>query len=697
MKIQKIVQQTTKPNFGAGITNLYSDFDGTYIPKKYNHDSVCNHSPQVNKDEFQTAMSNTWKLFWELKGGGKEGKFNFNITTGRNLTETNYFLNKLRSQDLWVPLPDKLITCNGQDEFYLNVKNEDEFFKSDKPAFTKEKVNQEKREAYKESLGWDFNKMLQEIKDYFITSKSYDVDVMFKDKEQKLPHAISEHLSIEENEATSLLYEIAKKNLTPQEVRKELEANNKTVITPETKDTFEWYMGILSDIVHKEIGKHMILENIPTTRSSREYGEGLSLQSALEQKGVSRDADYIAFSDDGELGIRVAVSEKYKDSILPIVDNYAKDSQITGVVSSINKGSYAGYEVEIKPYGIDKFLDTRAQVRDIVENRKNDLVVVAGDGANDVNMLTVSNYVNFTDKVFIPANEYEAKQFDNIPLVSIYVDNRTDAERADKESEISKMLERNKYCNYDGRLRFIHVDPKDSNKPQTLDEAIKMAVASYAKVNEEFRKNLTPEIQKQVAEYEISYPQDEKIAEEYKALSNPEEYKNKLLKTEFSSIETYIENIIKASNIENVEDIALDENSQMDIDVRERVVYALAGMLFSLNSIKEKVEKARIQEYMQQYMDKITDTPKASADAKKKLMQRLIGEEKVQKVPEDFKGFIDKIRKRKIDPVPPKPVLNLWQKIAQFAKTKTGMITLGAAALVAVGGTIAAVKAKKED
>ena len=123
MKIQKIMQQTTKPNFGAGITNLYSNFDGTYIPQKYNHDSVCNHSPQVNKDEFQGTMEKTWELFWKLKGDGKESKFNFAITTGRNLNEFNYFLNKLRSQDLWIPFPDKVITGNGEDEFYSNIKD----------------------------------------------------------------------------------------------------------------------------------------------------------------------------------------------------------------------------------------------------------------------------------------------------------------------------------------------------------------------------------------------------------------------------------------------------------------------------------------------------------------------------------------------------------------------------------------------
>ena len=72
MKIQKIVQQTTKPNFGAGITNLYSNFDGTYIPQKYNHDSVCNHSPQINKAEFDNSMKKTWELFWQIKGGGED-------------------------------------------------------------------------------------------------------------------------------------------------------------------------------------------------------------------------------------------------------------------------------------------------------------------------------------------------------------------------------------------------------------------------------------------------------------------------------------------------------------------------------------------------------------------------------------------------------------------------------------------------
>ena len=127
MRIQKIGQPGANQHihnksFTAGKTSLYSDFDGTYIPAEFSHDSVCNYNPPVNKGAFKSYFDKIWELFGKLRGQGDESKFDFVITTGRNIAETNYFLNRLKAQDLWVPLPDKLVTCNGQDEFYKNVK-----------------------------------------------------------------------------------------------------------------------------------------------------------------------------------------------------------------------------------------------------------------------------------------------------------------------------------------------------------------------------------------------------------------------------------------------------------------------------------------------------------------------------------------------------------------------------------------------
>lgn len=115
------IQQSNAPKaFMAGKTTLYSDFDGTFIPAEYSHDSVCHYKPPVNKLDFKSYFDKVWTLFGKMRGQGEESKFDFVITTGRNLAETNYFLNRLKEQDLWVPLPEKLVTCNGTNVYSRN-------------------------------------------------------------------------------------------------------------------------------------------------------------------------------------------------------------------------------------------------------------------------------------------------------------------------------------------------------------------------------------------------------------------------------------------------------------------------------------------------------------------------------------------------------------------------------------------------
>ena len=697
MKIQKIGQAGANQhihnkNFTAGKTSLYSDFDGTFIPAEFSHDSVCNYNPPVNQGAFKSYFDKIWTLFGKLRGHGEESKFDFVITTGRNLAETNYFLNRLKEQDLWVPLPEKLVTCNGQDEFYKNVKSDEEFYRTPgKNAFVKENVNQAKRDYYK-SKGWDYDGLMAKLRE-LLTPKRYEREIDFLGRtetiSQKIQTLLRPHNSVE---LEKLLNEINAANTDESGIRKILEAKSQvkfpdiSSVKNEAKktelqkkiDDYNWHMGELAHIVYMEkTRRHEILENIPTTRSSKEYGGGISLQSALERIGMRKDDDYIAFSDDGELGIRIGVSKKYKNNIETLLKDTLKfRQQLPGKfgITKLKKGSYGGKEFEIKPPFIDKFEDTKKLVNEIIDNKTNDLIIVAGDGANDCKMLNVQQYVSNQMGSFIPQNAQQAERFNNIPLVSIFVDNRAIKNEKPEENEaIDDLLSDAKYFNYDGRLRFIHVDPNDPEKPHTLEEAVKMAVCDYAKHNEEFKKNLSPEMQKMVEEYKYSYPHDKEIDEQMASFLSSANYENLFVADQLGKISRNFEKIIKYEmkyKLENMEDLALDENSDMDSATREYILYPLSTILLAYSTLITKLPENKVNEHVADYLEKKSHRiswlkanmrDDYSAEIKmsfqqdieyatkvyKKLTSFLSGKKKYN-IPEDRKAFIQNAERKRI-------------------------------------------------
>jgi hypothetical protein len=161
-------------SFKAGIVNLSSDFDGTYMPAEFNHDAICRDKTPVNKTKFQEHFDQFEKTANILKGNGAESKFNFSVSSGRNIHEFNYFMQKIREKGLKILLPDSLVTGNGGDEFH---RNSGDFFHSDqKEAFSVDNANKEKRENIKnETNGWDGAKIKEQIKNFFNQSEIREV------------------------------------------------------------------------------------------------------------------------------------------------------------------------------------------------------------------------------------------------------------------------------------------------------------------------------------------------------------------------------------------------------------------------------------------------------------------------------------------------------------------------------------------
>ena len=99
--------------FSAGKTLLLTDFDGTYMPLK--HIDVCKDQNQVDKKFFYSTFDPLRK--YKLNKGDK---FEINITSGRNLYEWLYFVEKLNKKGLKMPLPSKMTASNGADTFELS-------------------------------------------------------------------------------------------------------------------------------------------------------------------------------------------------------------------------------------------------------------------------------------------------------------------------------------------------------------------------------------------------------------------------------------------------------------------------------------------------------------------------------------------------------------------------------------------------
>lgn len=165
--VQSFNIQKCQPSFKAGVTNLFSDFDGTYMPIEWGHDAFCKYenSPKRtallrDKKPFQDYFD-AFKNFLKIAKSENGDKFNFTLTTGRNRFEYNFLMEKVRQEGLSMPTPDRFIVNNGGDVFTPVA----DFFQSEaKEVFPAANFVSEKREVVKTlTNGWDGDKMRGKI------------------------------------------------------------------------------------------------------------------------------------------------------------------------------------------------------------------------------------------------------------------------------------------------------------------------------------------------------------------------------------------------------------------------------------------------------------------------------------------------------------------------------------------------------
>lgn len=404
---------TNKKNisFQAGITTLYSDFDGTYMP--ISHNDACNNEPleKVKKDKLNNNF-NEFKKFEEIAGC----KFNFIITTGRNVPEFTYFIKKIKDKGVNVPLPAKLIIRDGGDLF---TKENEKYIKP----------NQDKREEIEKlSRGWN--------------GKS---------------------------------------------IRKHLKS-------------------LLKNIKNENDEKLLILSS-PVNKHEYDFGD-ISLEHKLKTLNLPKKNFFASFREDGDLSFHIAFSPNVETGLLKQgLDKYLKNTNLNAKVDfkdndydsivpqfeNQNCNLTVGKGLTLKPVlkdpynyeekTLSKLYDVRKKVHEIIANKSNDLVIVAGDGSNDEEMLNPFNYV---DIIGLPApkNKQEAekdlkdnnyrKKLQELPLVSIIVGDNPSLGHIKQYSDP---------LNENGKLKIIKMDEQS----QTLTESIKNGIKSYSNQNNEFK------------------------------------------------------------------------------------------------------------------------------------------------------------------------------------------------------------------
>lgn len=405
-----------QPHFCAGQTKIYSDFDGTFMPKEFGHDTICNDNPPVDKGAFDKYFEEFKKLLMPSDNGVK--KTELTITTGRNLGEFNYYMKKIKDKGLKIPTPDKLIITNGGDEFLCHTQN---YFESDKENMFEE---------------WDVNtSKRKQLKKFIINWNGFKI----KSKVKAFISGLSGCPMLVEPETHQGMYGY-KGNMTLQEdvenLPEELRIN---------------YISLRKD------GDSLIRLTAPL---GSEYIKELNgLSDELEKEGYS--IDFQAKENNGETFVNS--------------------------VSAPNEWQF-GTSVEIKPRTkgkigtLDKYHHVKIMVDHIIQNSSGDLVIAAGDGKNDLDMLDLSNYI---DKMKSP-DDFSKPEFreqvSKLPLITIFVRNSSSCDEQIRKFE--------KEFNFDGIKRFIVVDKDDNSRPKSLIDAIKIAKEEYAKINTSYRENL---------------------------------------------------------------------------------------------------------------------------------------------------------------------------------------------------------------
>ncbi len=523
-QIQNYNNQPAKPCFRAGVTDFYSDFDGTYMPYKYKHDVLCrdgcaerNNFLFNQRTEFQLYFDRFREFFRAAKGKGKD-KFNFVITTGRNRPEINYYMQKIRQDGLSVVLPETLIINNGGEAYSLRRDIGDFFKTNEAEAYLAGDFVTAKRERVRKAAGgWDGDNLRKNI-ERILSTVTFDPN---RSRNEGQLMQLTEGAFENYREFYASYSKIMNTNMSQDEIREYIQKlaeklKQEVLVSPELKELhgspqdIDWKIGELAEKLYKIQQNKAVVLSTPT--NGYFYG-GMELSRQLERMPLC-PSTFVSIRDDGNLGFILNLSENLSkddttDDIEKAISATVRKSASADVKTRY-RDTYRKYStIKILPVveggKIDKVFDTRIKVQEIMSKNLNDLVIAAGDGSNDARMLNLLEYTSMRG-----FDEESLQAIYKLPIISIYVDN-SKYNRKRPNVGVRYLDSIDSYFNSDGNIRFIHVDPNNPAKPQTLQDAVQLAIREYAKRNEEFRKNLSDDMLRLISNMDYKYPIDKEI------------------------------------------------------------------------------------------------------------------------------------------------------------------------------------------
>ena len=288
------------------------------------------HDPNANG--FMNEYCNRINKFWQTTNGD----VHFNITTGRTLGEYESISWLLKMRNFRLPFPETIITKDGSDRF-VKTGTDTDFYEQGKFPFNYHSPQKEKETEIKNLTNWDGDKIHAKLKRL---ANKYKIRLVEADSE----NAVSDY-------GERSLFSSGK--LDPDDWKK-LPSQNGQIIE-HTPPVADYVLGSRNDgklkfnlIFPPDYGfcpeRNWIYDNIVT-----------DLKGYLDSKKIRYHMEWEPASDSNH--------HRISCSITPLFENGA----------------------------LTKLYDTKKALKEAVKN--NDIVIAAGDGSNDFDMLNPLGYL----------------------------------------------------------------------------------------------------------------------------------------------------------------------------------------------------------------------------------------------------------------------------------------------------------------
>ena len=301
-----------------------------------------------------------------------------------------------------------------------------------------------------------------------------------------------------------------------EEAQIAMETPDDLVLTPVSVSCEREKNKELAKKIIRSVDKNITILEPDINKSMKDYGE-YSLEyhfKLLSSKSRKRYVSVIAESN-GLIEMVFSPNVDTKDYVKKFSDYYKKTRQKTQIQSIDSDSSYyvpfqeddtseytyrKANTIFIKPMGnndpVNKLDKPKEQVRKIVEGQKDDLVIVAGDGSNDAQMLNPLNYLDIYGLNIDKSKPVEDILSDpkvvnairKLPLICII---------AGDAANLGQILEIKRFLDDIGISKILWAEDSKSE----LLPKIKRGMLIYSDLNNEYKYSLGYDLYRNILEY----------------------------------------------------------------------------------------------------------------------------------------------------------------------------------------------------